>query len=138
MSIVLFVAFVLGVIAVFGGGLFFVIVTLLMRASGWNRLTEHFSYSGPPPSSCRKRQTVRIGSTRFRNSMTLGPTPQGLYLHTRFSRQDLLIPWAAFTTVTQGTVYWRSANIIHIGNPEIGSITLFDEQYRWVQSFTKN
>lgn len=135
MSILLFVLSILAAVAIFGGGLFYLIVTLLTRVSGWKSLAEHFTCDGPPPPNVLKRQTMQVGATRFRNSMSLGITAQGLYMHTRFTRPDLFIPWAAFRSVRPTTIYWRNAYFLGIGQPEIGKIGIFEDQYAWMQPF---
>ncbi|MEQ8175416.1 MAG: hypothetical protein ABRQ26_10170 [Syntrophomonadaceae bacterium] len=124
MEIALFILLIALVAAAFGVGLFFGIVRILGRSSGWNAMAGIYAYNGPEPSGSWPRQTLMVGRVQYRNTAKFALLPEGMYLQTRFNQQALLIPWRAFSGCQPTTLYWQKAYTLTVGNPVLGSITL--------------
>ena len=98
---------------------FWLLVTgLIAVLGGWTSLAE--SYPAPDEFPLDPAQRFRLRSMQLRStsrvranyggSMTVGITPQGLYLVPfgllRFRHTPVLIPWAAITQCTDGSFLW--------------------------------
>lgn len=99
------------------------------RGRGWTTLAEHFPAASQPPEELFKRQTIEVGRVVYKRCVTVGITPQGLYLDVNlpFSSRlkPLLIPWGMIKEVREGALYWEKTRILSIGEPEIGTISFF-------------
>lgn len=124
MEIALIIVLSALVAAAFGVGLFFGIIRILGRSSGWDAMAAIYAYNGPELSGIRPRRTLMVGRVQYRNTVELALVPEGMYLKTRFNRQALLIPWRAFSGCQPTTLYWQKAYRLTVGNPVLGSITL--------------
>lgn len=111
-------------------GILWLVRKLIAGGSGWQRLATRYEMRQPlsdQPVSTGK--TMVVGVVRFRNSMTVGVWPQGLYLASVMSRPALLIPWSDFSSVSKTRYYMQDALRITIGNPPQGEITVFMDLY---------
>jgi hypothetical protein len=109
------------------------------RGSGWSRLAEHFSASSRPAGDLFKGQTIEVGRVAYKRCALVGISAQGLYLEVDlplFSRLiPLLIPWNRVIRIREGSLYWRKTAILSIGEPEIGTITLFMDLFDQARPF---
>lgn len=136
-TVLLVILIVLGALA-FGIGLFFGIVRLLRRGSGWDAMAGLYTYSGPVPSKAWPRQTMMVGKVQYRNTVNFALLPEGMYLQTRFNQQALLIPWRAFSGCQPTTLYWQRAYMLTVGNPVLGSITLLNPLFNASRGYLRH
>ncbi len=122
--IAILVLLIVLVSAAFGIGLFFGIVLLLRKASGWDNIAALYSFQGQTPSSTYPRQTLMIGQVRYKNTIYFAATPEGMYLQTRFNPRALMIPWTAFASCREATLNWQKAYTLFLGDPAWGAITV--------------
>ena len=124
-------------------GLIFLIPKMLMalrdRGGGWTRLAGLFPAADRPEGPLLKRQTLEVGRVVYKNCATVGWTGQGLYLEVKiplFSRlKPLLIPWDRISGTREGRLHWKKTVILSIGQPEIGTVTLFQNLFEKVRAF---
>ena len=97
---------------------------LVSRASGWASLTRRFRADGPFPAQTWPMQSGRFrGWCGYNNCLTIGASPQGLYLATlllvRFFHPPLLIPWKEIEVETGKCFFgqWDTAQL-RIGTEE--------------------
>jgi hypothetical protein len=141
-TFLLFLALGVVVLALFLGALVFLLTRLLKNlgggGGGWGRLAEHFTAGTPPAGEMLSRQTVRVGSVVHKNCTTLRWSAQGLYLEARspfHSPKPLLIPWTQVARVSEGSLYWRKTTILSVGQPEIGTIAVFEDVFQKIRPF---
>jgi len=58
-----------------------------------------------------------------------------MYLQSRFNPQTLLIPWGAFAGCRETSLYWQKAFLLTIGDPAIGTITLFKAHFEMCREY---
>ena len=91
--------------------------------SGWRRLAERFPADAEPVGDILLRQTIRAGVVRYRNVVTTGIGPEGLYLSVRLpAHRPMLIPWSEFHGQRPTRIYWRESVEVVIGDPRIARI----------------
>jgi hypothetical protein len=118
-------------------GLIFLLPRLLKnlggRGGGWTLLAERFPAAFRPEGPVLKKQTIQVGPVVYKNCVTLIPSAPGLYLEVKIpfrSRfKPLFIPWEAQRVLREGRLYWRKTMVLSIGQPEIGTVTLFRDLY---------
>ena len=97
------------------------------QMSGWTRLARAYPAPGQPEGQRTERQTVQVGSVRFRRCVTVCVSAEGLYLRARvvLSRYaPILIPWGEIEGIQEAMVYWQRAVRLRAGNPEVGTVTV--------------
>lgn len=137
-QIVGLIALILLAAGLFVAGLCAFVFAVFRRASGIGRLAERFAAAGPPAGPVYDRQTVQVGAVRWRNCVTIGATPQGLYLALRpaFPRYPpLLVPWSEIKGAQTVRLYWRQAVRLTIGAPEVGSLTVLMPIYSLIYPY---
>jgi hypothetical protein len=141
-SFVLFLALGAVVLALFLVALMFLFSRLLKNlgggGGGWGRLAEHFTASAQPAGESLSRQSVRVGSVVHKNCTTVGWSAQGLYLEAKsvfHSPKPLLIPWTQVARLSEGSLYWRKTIILSIGQPEIGTVAVFEDVFQRIRPF---
>lgn len=106
---------------------------------GWSRLNDFFLTDGPPQGELLKRQTVQVGRVVYKRCVTVGISPQGLFLKAAslFSSRlkPLLIPWERIRKKGEGGVPWRKVTILSVGEPEVGTIALFGDLFEKIRPF---
>ena len=111
------------------------------RGGGWKTLTEHFPASVQPPGDLFKKQTIEVGRVAYKRCATVGVSPQGLYIEANlpFSSRlkPLLIPWEMVKGVREGSLFWEKTRILSIGQPEIGTISLFSALFEKAKPYLK-
>jgi hypothetical protein len=115
--------------------------------SGYAELARRFPAPHEPVGQKYTRQSIRIGAVRWRWSATLVFSPEGLYLafmpgapiygDPGFSRfPPVLIPWSEIRSAARGTLYWRSAVTLTIGDPTIAQVTLWQAFFPLIEPYT--
>lgn len=122
LAVLLFVLGVL-VLSVWGLSLFFA------KAGGWSSLAALYATDRQPEGPVYRSQTVELGGlVRYRRSLTVSTSAEGLYLAlpTWFyaKHPPLLIPWEAVVRVEKGWLYWGKAARLVIGEPKVGTLGL--------------
>ena len=109
------------------------------RGGGWSLLGGHFTASFQPAGEFVRRQTIQVGRVVYKRCATVGVTSPGLYLEVKipFSSRlkPLLIPWERIKRVREGNLHWKKTMILSIGEPEIGTVTLFLDLFAQVRPF---
>jgi hypothetical protein len=139
----LFLAFAIILLLVIG--LVFLLPRLLKnlrgRGGGWTRLAGHFPVPSRPAGDLFKGQTVEVGRVAYKRCALVGISTDGLYLEVKvpfFSRlKPLFIPWNRVKRIREGSLYWRKTAILSIGEPEIGTVTLFMDLFDQARPFIK-
>jgi hypothetical protein len=119
----------------FGLALFFTITYFLRTISGWSTMAGYYAYQGPAPHNVLNRQTMMVGKVQYRNCMRFAVLPGGMYLQSCFNPQALLIPWGAFAGCRETSLYWQKAVLLTIGDPVIGTITLFKAHFEMCRKY---
>src|SRR6185312_608381 len=77
--------------------LWLLISAMLSFIAGWATLAKRFRCANPFTGACLTFQSGKMGMTNYSMCLTLGASPQGLYLAVmppfRFRHPPLLIPW---------------------------------------------
>jgi hypothetical protein len=112
--------------------LVWLVLARLRRAGGWRKLAQVYATAAAAPAEVRPWQTVQVGRVIYRRCVNVGLTDTGLYLALtgpgRIMRQPaLLIPWGAFAAAERATLYWRTAARLHIGQPTVGTVTVYGD-----------
>ena len=78
-------------------GFWFLIVFLVAAVSGWRALAREYRSELPFTGRTWRFRTARIGVSRYKNALTIGVNPSGLYLAMfpmfRPGHPPLFIPW---------------------------------------------
>ncbi len=139
-GLVLFGGVTLFVLVAMAGMAFLVVMLTRMmggifrRTSGWETLAKQYPGLDEAPAETRTG-AVRIGSVYFRYGPRFGPTPEGLYLVYKsiYSYPPLLIPWSALHNPQKKLLFWRTACSYEIGSPAVTTLTLWEENWRWMK-----
>lgn len=104
-----------------------VVLRSLLAKSGLARLVQLYAAAAPWTASLAPRQTVVIGRLRLRRCVTVGASPEGLYLSVRIAWHrppPLLIPWYAVEGIEQTRLGTEKAVRLSIRKPEVASVAL--------------
>jgi hypothetical protein len=145
-SFLFYLALAAVIIILFAFALIFLLPRLLKnlrgRGGGWTRLAEKFPGPAQPAGTVFRKQTLQVGSVAYKNCTTVIPATQGLYLAVKipfFSRlAPLLIPWESIRGLREGSLYWKKTVILSIGQPEIGTVTIFMDLYDKIAPFLQH
>ena len=110
------------------------------RVSGLNELAERYPATQIPGGTFRTKQTVQVGIVRYRRCVTVGISPEGLYLWVRppLGRQaKLQIPWDEVKQVSESRVFGRRGMQLSIGDPEIGEIRVYRELFESMRAYLR-
>jgi hypothetical protein len=108
----------------------------LVRASGLPALIERYRTDSPPPPNALRRQTVAVGKVNFKNCVLLGIGDAGLYLDfggvplVMPRKPPVLIPWGDLRKTGERRLFWKACSELSIGQPSLGTITVFDEAFQ--------
>ena len=108
--------------------------------SGLNRLAARYPAAHPPEGQKRVKQTVQIGAVRFRRCVTVHVGSAGLHLHVRpiMSRYPpVLIPWEELREPRRTRIYWQTAMLLAIGNPQVATIRVPATLFRHIDPYLK-
>jgi hypothetical protein len=124
MAITLFLVVFLAAFAVLSS-----ILTHLGDSKGsWHRLAAAFPGIEHEPGHPLDKQTIQVGVVTYKACARVGIEPEGLWV----GRSGLLpfmpappsifIPWRQIRSVSPGTLYWAKAQVLHVGQPEVGTL----------------
>jgi hypothetical protein len=109
------------------------------RGGGWSRLAEAFPSPSAPQGTLSVKQTIQVGRVVYKRCVSVGITSQGLYLEVKipFSSRlkPLTIPWERIQGAKEGSLHWKKTVILSIGDPEIGTVTVFEDLYKKIEPF---
>jgi hypothetical protein len=113
-----------------------VLRTVFVKLSGWDRLSARFRVSRPPEDWDWRKQTVKVGSVRYRRTVNLAVRPEGLYLADSglLWHPPLCVPWVEMTKARRSSVYGRPAVSVSIGTPVIGTLEFYAQLYQEIQA----
>jgi len=106
---------------------------LFAQMSELTRLARHYPATERPEGVERFKQTVKIGAVRYRSCVMVTVGPQGFYLWVRppLGRSlAVLIPWDEVREIQRTRLYGRRAMRLSIGNPVVGTVTVYEELFR--------
>ena len=109
--------------------MWFLVLFILSRASGWHRLAARFETPAPPEGEAISWASCRLGATSFRNAMNFVLAREGLYLRPSWLFQafcpGLLIPWSeVYVRDAERKVLWMRLAILALG-PDGVELQLF-------------
>jgi hypothetical protein len=111
---------------------------LFAKLSGLTRLTQQYPVTQPPTGTTLAKQTVKVGSVRYRRCVVVSVGEEGLYLgvHPPLLEQgEMLIPWGEIKGAQKARLYSQRAVRLSIGEPEFGSVTLYDGLYKLIAPY---
>jgi hypothetical protein len=111
---------------------------IFAKHSGLTGLAQRYPVTQPPTGAMLAKQTVKVGVVRYRRCVAVSIGENGLYLgvHPPLLEQgDLLIPWEEIKGAQRTRLYSRRAVRLSIGEPEFGSVTLYDGLYKRVAPY---
>ena len=111
---------------------------IFSKASGLNKLIEHYPATHDPGQAGQIKQTVKIGVVRYRGCVTVSIGPEGLFLWVRspLGRQGkLMIPWDEIVQVRKGRLYGLQGMCLSIGEPEVGEITVYQGLFEQMKMY---
>ena len=123
--VVLVVAFALGG----AGAVLWLVLKLLSALGGTARLAARYGAAAEPPGTRYSGQTIAIGAVRHRHSGTLVIGPAGLYVTGAIASKPVLIPWTEVSAVRDAKIFQRRAMKLFIGNPQVGTITVYPDLF---------
>jgi hypothetical protein len=111
---------------------------MFAKHSGLTGLTQRYPVTQSPTGTTLAKQTVKVGSVRYRRCVDVSIGEGGLYLgvHPPLLEQgDMLIPWDDIKGARKTRLYSRRAVRLSIGEPELGSVTLYEGLYEQVAPY---
>lgn len=116
-------------------GIFLLVRQLLRAAAGWPALLACFSCDRPPTGRLWVRQTLAVGSMRWRKAGCLVISPHGLYLRGGVLGQAILVPWTAVAVGRDTRLYGKPATELTLGSPQVGCLTVAPELCREMRAY---
>lgn len=113
---------------------------IFAKHSGLTGLAQRYPVTQPPTGATLAKQTVKVGSVRYRSCVDVSVGEGGLYLgvHPPLLEQgDMLIPWDEIKGAQKTRLYSRKAVRLSIGEPEFGSVTLYKALYEQVAPYLR-
>jgi hypothetical protein len=113
---------------------------IFAKHSGLTGLARRYPVTQPPAGATLAKQTVRVGSVRYRRCVDVSIGEGGLYLgvHPPLLEQgDMLIPWEEIRGAQKTRLYSRRAVWLSIGEPEFGSVTLYKALYERIAPYLR-
>jgi len=110
---------------------------IFAKHSGVTGLARRYPVTQQPGAVLAK-QTVKVGSVRYRSCVDVNIGESGLYLgvHPPLLEQgDMFIPWEEIKGARKTRLYSRKAVRLSIGEPEFGSVTLYEGLYERVAPY---
>jgi hypothetical protein len=118
------------VVCVLGGsGLVIWLVLRILGGLGGNCLAGRYAVAAAPQGLAFTGQTIAIGAVRLRHSGTVVIGPAGLYVKGAIVARPALIPWSDVRAVRQSKIYQRPAVELSIGEPEVGTVTVYPDLF---------
>lgn len=107
------------------------VLLLLSRISGWNRLAR--SYSREQTRTAQDGQAYRwqsgtVGIVGYRNCLHIGVSASGISLAVAWplnvGHRDLFIPWNALHDRIDKKIFWYQVTRLQVGNPALARLQL--------------
>jgi hypothetical protein len=108
---------------------------IFAKHSGLVELARRYPVTQLPTGAMLAKQTVKVGSVRYRSCIAVSVGERGLYLGVHpplLAKGDMLIPWEEVKGAWKTRLYSRRAVRLSIGEPEVGSVTLYEGLYKQV------
>ena len=108
---------------------------IFAKHSGLTGLAQRFPVTQLPTGAMLAKQTVKVESVRYRRCVAISVGERGLYLGVHpplLVKGDMLIPWEEIKEARKTRLYSRRAVRLSIGDPEFGSVTLYEGLYEQV------
>lgn len=118
--------------AVFAG-LVICFVLKILRSLGSPGLSSRYPASSEPQGQRYAGQTIAIGAVRHRLSGTLVIAQAGLYVKGAIASQPSFIPWDEIRSVRESRIFQKRAVELSIGDPEVGTVTLYPELFESIR-----
>ena len=109
---------------------------IFSRISGLHRLVEQFPVEEAPKGKEFFKQTIQIGSVRFRKCTTVIIDANGLYLKVAppLSRcSEVLIPWDEINEVSRTRLYGRQASNLSLGIAGKDHLIVYNELFKLME-----
>ena len=103
-----------------------VLARLFNRAGCSTRLVALYPASSEPVGQRFDRETVAFGRVRWRNCAVVIVSADGLYIQAKppvvGAQPAMIIPWDVITAVEPAGLVGRSAVVLTVGEPGVGTV----------------
>ena len=109
---------------------------LFLKLSGWDKLARKYGYHQKFQGKIFRMTTAYIGALRYRNCISVGVSPQGLYLSPfvlfRLGHPPIFVPWGEVSHFEekQGVFGIGKYYALDIGFPKIRTVKLSPRVFR--------
>lgn len=123
---------------------FSLIVRMLIKRSGMTGLARRYPAAYRPAGDTRRLYFAMLGGVRFRRSVSVTPSDEGLYLEiTGFFQwlakpQPALIPWNEVRMAGKQRYSGLDGTDLAIGDPAAGSLWMLDKDFEAVEPYLKD
>lgn len=112
----------------------------LFAGSGYAQLAERYATATEPVGQRFERQTVELGEhSRYKRCTRIVVTREGLYVKVMQvmlgGHPAVLVPWSDITAVKPVALYLKEARRLTVGDPPVGSITVWMSIFSVVEPF---
>lgn len=114
------------------------IMRFFSEISGLSKIAARFSAVQLPDDTALTKQTLQIGSVRFRSCVSVHFYEKGFFFWvcTVFRKYPkIFIPWNEFKSIQEAKIYGRRAMELSIGTPAIGSIRIPMEIFSNIKTY---